>query len=258
MPLLESNSHQQTISLRPSTSKAFPHLTLQFLDTKNLADYPTMSLQSPESTSFPFLSLPSEIRNMIYHYLFHQPTPITFIRYRNREPCHELRLPINLLLTNNQIHLEACSVLYRQNTLIMDYSYYHNKLWPIWRTDIDTPNSAKLRSGRVISCSRYEGRVYAHVLHRFRTLGLTIPWYNYSGVDNHQGIYIAKALNALCSSPLVSTTTTESTEAPRSLPLLDSVPANSTSQCKFFVIKLLFGYRSSLAYPSYLFTNAVH
>lgn len=67
-------------------------------------------------TPFPFLSLPRELRDLVYSHTFHDRG----IHYRDRikaatrwSPRRTLASHLNLLLTNRQIHTEALSALFR-------------------------------------------------------------------------------------------------------------------------------------------------
>ncbi|KAL8919576.1 MAG: hypothetical protein Q9208_006693 [Pyrenodesmia sp. 3 TL-2023] len=73
------------------------------------------------STTFPFLSLPSEIRHEIYLYLFVRPLPIIpFPVYsttgeRRWRPTR-LVVPLSFLLACHQVHDEATVIMYGWNT----------------------------------------------------------------------------------------------------------------------------------------------
>lgn len=71
-------------------------------------------------TPFPFLSLPRELRDLVYSYAFHDHG----IRYCDRIKAttqwsqrRMLASHLNLLLTSRQIHTEALSALFRTQTL---------------------------------------------------------------------------------------------------------------------------------------------
>ncbi|KAL8734591.1 MAG: hypothetical protein Q9166_001491 [cf. Caloplaca sp. 2 TL-2023] len=64
----------------------------------------------PESTdkAFPFLSLPAEVRNMIYRYMFRFPNGV--VRTAKSSPR------LQLLLANHQVYNEAVDFFYYENT----------------------------------------------------------------------------------------------------------------------------------------------
>ena len=65
-------------------------------------------------TNFPFLSLPAEIRNMIYRYLVVSKAPGP-IRLDQTQVFAPGGIEIAILMTNHQVHGEASKILYDEN-----------------------------------------------------------------------------------------------------------------------------------------------
>ncbi|KAI9717634.1 MAG: hypothetical protein M1812_004579 [Candelaria pacifica] len=126
---------------------------------------------------FRFLSLPPEIRNMIYKYLVIASRPGGAIVWGFEWGCPRKRLhkiDIAILLVNQQLHQEAAAILYGENQIRLAVS---NRICPKFRVDNQLiPNFRVTRSGRTTSKVPDTGTMYEHVFARFRKIrfGLSI------------------------------------------------------------------------------------
>ena len=97
--------------------------------------------------------------------------------------------------------------------------HYRDKVRKQCRFDTNTPSSWKLRSGRVTPNEpRFEGRLYAHILQRFTTLGMDTRW-NSRCTSFDLKTYsedIAETLRDLLTSPLCKEKTKKILPRPKS------------------------------------------
>jgi hypothetical protein len=83
----------------------------------------------PQGFSFPFLSLPPEVRRRIYRLLFRSTIPIypTIESLPEKDKAHNLKtyertsFPVYFLLTSRQIHKEASAVLWGDNQIVFQF-----------------------------------------------------------------------------------------------------------------------------------------
>ncbi|EUC40411.1 hypothetical protein COCMIDRAFT_108909 [Bipolaris oryzae ATCC 44560] len=116
--------HPQPFSIRIESPKGFSHSLPGPVPT-------TTSRTNLVDTPFPFLSLPRELRDLIYSHTSHERG----IHYRDRikaatqwsTPRRTLASHINLLLTSRQIHTEALSTLLRTQTVEISPGKLHRK-----------------------------------------------------------------------------------------------------------------------------------
>lgn len=188
------------------------------LDSIRLTGFPdqaNMSQRPLTTTIFPFLSLPPEVRNMIYGYLFHKGKPITLSAAKKYETT--LGLCTSILRTNHQIHRESVWILYHQNTCVIFWDGLGKKMQTICRVDKEIPISRNLPSGpTTFNALEFEGAIYAHILHRFTTLRMTMRWHTNKNPFK-QCQFTAEVLKNLLASPLCMRSITKDQSNPRTL-----------------------------------------
>lgn len=89
------------------------HLQFQVFATSNISFQPPQKEETKMSTNF--LTLPSELRNIIYSQVLICPRPIECYHHLRGWGFLQAPLTIGLLLANKAISLEAASYLYSQN-----------------------------------------------------------------------------------------------------------------------------------------------
>ncbi|MCJ1256288.1 hypothetical protein MMC24_004109 [Lignoscripta atroalba] len=128
-----------------------------------------MAVESRPPT-FPFLRLPLELRIMVYGLLMQPPDDNAVYVYTCRPNICPISTP--MLYVNRQIHGEASAILYDQNTLNLEGVGPGSR--PLIRTDRNVGLTRRLRSGRLMSTTKFTGEIYPHVLERFHKIRVTV------------------------------------------------------------------------------------
>ncbi|KAI9816299.1 MAG: hypothetical protein M1827_001901 [Pycnora praestabilis] len=112
------------------------------------------------STPFPFLELPTEIRNMIYRYLVAPKDTIHLAKFRGGvKGLATAEGNASILRANRQIHLEAAGVFFHYNKLCLEVGERTNM--PIQYRNRKSHN---------------HGMLQPHVFGRFRVIQLKLTW----------------------------------------------------------------------------------
>ena len=151
---------------------------------------------------FPFMKLFPEIRNMIYRYLVVQkPDPrypdrkqgvITILNSQYSGPF--LFCETNIFTVSRQVHAEASSIFYGENTIVLDLSSWYTPLNMTFRMDKSSGGRRSLRSGRSVDTTVYSGLIYPHVIRRFQNIQLTHDSYDCSEAILQYGYYKSTGL----------------------------------------------------------------
>ena len=126
-----------------------------------------------------FLSLPPELRNIIYDHLL-----IQTVRYRqpqrrtgeidipNKRSPLILRCETNIFAVCRKVYEEASSIFYGQNTVVVDVGGWLTGRNQTFRKDRGPGGPRSLRSGRSINTTPFSGLIYPHIFRRFENIRL--------------------------------------------------------------------------------------
>ena len=150
-----------------------------------------MPIRSIDHSTFPFLELPIEIRDMIYDHLLvnkHFPS----LNYSRLNHYHKLNISTSILYISHQVHAESSRVLYGRNAAVIGVFPKLTIDGRLLRADHGTVKMTTLRSGRALTTSSSVGRLYPYVLLRFNELRIRHSWFQQHPLGN--GLTAAGAL----------------------------------------------------------------
>ncbi|KAL8678849.1 MAG: hypothetical protein Q9186_004832 [Xanthomendoza sp. 1 TL-2023] len=156
------------------------------------------------SSGFPFMKLPSEIRNQIYCYCLLvkgeiNPYPA---RYNNQKVVSEgqSKPVVALLLVCKRIRSEAESILYGSNTWRLNKSDVHDTLPAFWNRFTQDPYNSNLRSPNL----RYDGKElqFGHLVVSFDYRDLNTFGLHYTFAEWHKNHILQNSLGPHTTTPL--------------------------------------------------------
>ncbi|KAI9742302.1 MAG: hypothetical protein M1818_004202 [Claussenomyces sp. TS43310] len=151
-------------------------------------------------TSFKFLLLPAEIRNMVYRYVVVSKSPVP-IDLGDIKTFRSGGIETAILLANHQVYHEAAKIMYDENECMATWT----PQWLRAATGIaireDDPKTTSttarsLRSGRDISMVKHSGLIYLDVARRLRNIDFVVELADRKKMCNHQAMHDAARVHA--------------------------------------------------------------
>ncbi len=140
---------------------------------------PPAGTVEPFTSRYSFASLPPELRNEVYRYLFRLPDESDDLSY----PWDPFKLHTSIIYTNRLIAQESTAILYGEATISLPVTYRND----LFRVDETNNNKEKLpikqghretltKSDIQRSSTRHTGLIYPHVFTRIRHLKLDVEF----------------------------------------------------------------------------------